>query len=426
MLKDLKRWFETVTSFLKQTFHKFVRSHGVQFVLHHLNRLRLFLLRILDTILQSRIVSFLLRQESLISIIASLLAIFIGLIIGYIIMLYFNPLQANEGFYLITGGWVFEVPDLMRDLGRWLFTMGPLLMTGLSVGFAFKTGLFNIGATGQYTLGMFVAIWIAFFGQDLGSFQWLAAVLGGMVAGSFLGLLTGFLKARFNVHEVITSIMFNYIVMYGVNSLIKGNATMFDATRGTTRTIPSNAFLPTLNLRDTFPRSPIDIGILLAIGIAIVMWIVLYRTKFGFELRATGLNRYASKYVGIKENRSIMLSMMIAGALAGLGGTLYYLASGARNLGTFYEPADILSSTGFEGIAVALLGMSNPLGTIFSAGFITFVQRGGQYMQGVGIKIEIIEVIIASILYASAISLIFKESLNRLKLHLERKEKPSK
>jgi simple sugar transport system permease protein len=153
---------------------------------------------------------------------------------------------------------------------------------------------------------------------------------------------------------------------------------------------------------------------------------VLYRTKFGFELRATGLNRYAAKYVGIKEHRSIMVSMMIAGALAGLGGTLYYLASGARNLGTFYEPADILSSTGFEGIAVALLGMSNPLGTIFSAGFITFVQRGGQYMQGLGIKIEIIEVIIASILYASAISLIFKESLNRLKLHLERKEKSSK
>ncbi len=426
MLKSIKRWLETIYLFLKRTFHAFVHSKLVQCVLKLFNRVRVFLTSLLDTILQSKVVRFLLRQQSLISITASLLAIFIGLMIGYVIMLLFNPEQANEGFSFITGGWIFEASDLMRDFGRSLFTMGPLLMTGLSVGFAFKTGLFNIGATGQYTLGMFVAIWIGFYGQGLGDFQWIAGVLGGMVAGALLGLLTGFLKARFNVHEVITSIMFNYIVMYGVNSLIKGNPTMFDSTRGITRTIPANAFLPTLNLRDIFPRSPIDIGIILAVGIAIFMWFILYRTKFGFELRATGLNRFASKYVGIKENRSIMLSMMIAGGLAGLGGTLYFLASGARNLGTFYEPADILIETGFEGIAVALLGMSNPIGTIFSAGFITFIQRGGQYMQGLGIKIEIIEVIIASILYASAISLIFKDSLNRLKLHLERKEKPSK
>lgn len=362
------------------------------------------------------------HNPNLLAFVASAIAIIIGLLIGFFIMLLFNPLQAFDGFFLITGGWIFRGTNLLRDLGRWLFTTGPLLMTGLSVGFAFKTGLFNIGATGQYTLGMFVAIWIGFFGSGLGPFQWVMGVIGGMVAGALLGLLNGFLKAQFNVHEVITSIMFNYITMYFVNSSIKNSNIMFDSERGITNAISSNAFLPTLGLRTLFPGSPIDIGIVLAILMAILMWFVLYRTTFGFELRATGLNRFAAKYTGINEKRSIMLSMMIAGGLAGFGGTLYFLASGALNLGTFYEPADILIGTGFEGIAVALLGMSHPIGTIFSSGFITFIQRGGQYMQGLGIKIEIIEVIIASILYASAISLLFKEYLNRLKLKLEKRE----
>lgn len=357
-----------------------------------------------------------------VSITSSLLAIFAGLMIGFFIMVIFNPGQAFEGFFLITGGWVFRA-NLLRDLGRWLFTTGPLLMTGLSVGFAFKTGLFNIGATGQYTLGMFVAIWIGFFGEVLGPFQWVFGVLGGMVAGALLGLLNGYLKAKFNVHEVITSIMFNYIVMYFVNSSIKGNETIFDGERGITRAITSNAFIPTAGLRTIFSGSPIDIGIIIAVAMAILVWFILYRTRFGFELQATGLNRFAAKYAGINEQRSIMLSMLIAGGLAGLGGTLYFLASGALNLGTFYEPADILIATGFEGIAVALLGMSHPIGTIFSAGFITFVQRGGQFMQGLGIKIEIIEVIIAAILYCSAISLIFKEYIQRLKMKQSSKGK---
>jgi hypothetical protein len=180
LLKSIKRWLETIYLFLKRTFHAFVHSKLVQCVLKLFNRVRVFLTSLLDTILQSKVVRFLLRQQSLISITASLLAIFIGLMIGYVIMLLFNPEQANEGFSFITGGWIFEASDLMRDFGRSLFTMGPLLMTGLSVGFAFKTGLFNIGATGQYTLGMFVAIWIGFYGQGLGDFQWIAGVLGGM------------------------------------------------------------------------------------------------------------------------------------------------------------------------------------------------------------------------------------------------------
>jgi simple sugar transport system permease protein len=379
--------------------------------------------RFTSRLANSSLLNWISKKQSRVAIASSILAIIAGLFIGFIIMFLFNPINSFRGIFLMLGGWLFR-DNILRDVGRWLFTTGPLILTGLSVGFAFKTGLFNIGATGQYTLGLYVAIMVGTYGEMLGPFQWVIAMLAGMLAGSIVGLLNGFLKAKFNVHEVITSIMFNYIVMYMVNSLIKNDLNVFDFERSITRTINPQSFLPTLGLRTIFPGSNIDIGILIAIGVAFLVWVILYKTSFGFELQVTGTNRFAAKYSGINEMKAIMLSMMIAGAIAGLGGTLYALASGSRNLGTFYEPADILIPTGFEGIAVALLGMSHPIGTIFSAGYITFIQTGGQFMQGLGIKIEIIEVIIASILYCSAIALIFKEWLNKMKAQsLEEKRK---
>jgi ABC-type uncharacterized transport system permease subunit len=379
--------------------------------------------RFTSRLANSSLLNWISKKQSRVAIASSILAIIAGLFIGFMIMFLFNPMNSFRGIFLMLGGWLFR-DNILRDVGRWLFTTGPLILTGLSVGFAFKTGLFNIGATGQYTLGLYVAIMVGTYGEILGPFQWVIAMLAGMLAGSIVGLLNGFLKAKFNVHEVITSIMFNYIVMYMVNSLIKNDLNVFDFERSITQTINPQSFLPTLGLRTIFPGSNIDIGILIAIGVAFLVWVILYKTSFGFELQVTGTNRFAAKYSGINEMKAIMLSMMIAGAIAGLGGTLYALASGSRNLGTFYEPTDILIPTGFEGIAVALLGMSHPIGTIFSAGYITFIQTGGQFMQGLGIKIEIIEVIIASILYCSAIALIFKEWLTKMKAQsLEEKRK---
>jgi simple sugar transport system permease protein len=328
--------------------------------------------RFTSRLANSSLLNWISKKQSRVAIASSILAIMAGLFIGFIIMFLFNPMNSFRGIFLMLGGWLFR-DNILRDVGRWLFTTGPLILTGLSVGFAFKTGLFNIGATGQYTLGLYVAIMVGTYGEMLGPFQWVIAMLAGMFAGSIVGLLNGFLKAKFNVHEVITSIMFNYIVMYMVNSLIKNDLNVFDFERSITRTINPQSFLPTLGLRTIFPGSNIDIGILIAIGVAILVWVILFKTSFGFELQVTGTNRFAAKYSGINEMKAIMLSMMIAGAIAGLGGTLYALASGSRNLGTFYEPADILIPTGFEGIAVALLGMSHPIGTIFSASYITFI-----------------------------------------------------
>ena len=343
----------------------------------------------------------------------SLIAIGIGLVFGLIIMIIANPLQAIPGFFTMIGGWLFH-PDFLRRMGDLFYIAGPLIMTGLSVGFAFKTGLFNIGATGQYTMGMFAGIYVGVFGDVFGPFQWIAAFIAAIAFGALWGLLPGLLKAYFNIHEVIASIMLNYIAMYTVNMWIQTNPSLFNVQFAKTVTIDANAYIPTTFLRDIFARSGIDLGIILAIGFSLLMYFVLDKTTFGFELKSVGSNRFASKYVGIKENRSIILSMTIAGALAGIGGALYFLSRGSINSGNQYPVGNELMSAGFDGIAVALLAQSNPIATIFSALFISFIQRGGFFMQTLGIKIEIIDVIVAAIIYSSAMSMLAKDKLTSI------------
>ena len=351
----------------------------------------------------------------------SLLAILVGLFFGLLIMFIFNPFQALPGLVTMIGGWLFH-PDFLRRVGDLFYLSGPLIMTGLSVGFAFKTGLFNIGASGQYTMGMFAGIYVGVFGDFFGPFQWVAAMLAALLFGGLWGLIPGILKAFFNVHEVIASIMLNYIAMFTVNMWIQSNAGMFNVQFAKTIAIDANAYIPTTILREVFNRSAIDLGIILAIGFAVLMYIVLFKTTFGYELKSVGSNRFASKYIGIKENKAIILSMVIAGMLSGVGGALYYLSRGAINSGNQYPVADEILTAGFEGIAVALLAQSHPIGTIFSAIFISFIQRGGFFMQTLGIKIEIIDIIIAAIIYASAMAVLLKDKLTLWFEKLRRKQ----
>jgi simple sugar transport system permease protein len=334
---------------------------------------------------------------------ASLISIALGLLFGFIIMVFFNPFQAFPGMFTVIGGWLLH-PEFLRRLGDWLYLVGPLILNGLSVGFAFKTGLFNIGVTGQYTMGMFAGIVVGIYGGFLGPIHWVVAVIAAIVAGALWGLLPGLLKAFFSVHEVIASIMFNYIAMITVNQIIQSNLELVNVAFQKTRPIELSAYLPTYFLRDWFPRSSIDIGIILAILVALVVYIVLEKTTFGYELKTVGTNRFAAKYAGILEQRSIILSMSISGALAGMAGALYFLSLGAINSGNQYSLSGVLLGAGFEGIAVALLGQSSPLGILLSASFISFIQRGGFFMQIFDIKIEIIEIMIAAIIYSSAIA----------------------
>lgn len=333
----------------------------------------------------------------------SLFAIVVGLLFGLVILLISNPAQAGGGFMTILTGAFRD----MRSIGRVMYFATPIILTGLSVGFAFKTGLFNIGASGQLIVGAFLAVLVGIKGTDLGSFHWVVALLAAAVGGALWALIPGILKALANVHEVIASIMMNYIGMYLVNYLVL--QTVYDRLRNQSLPVAASAVIPKLGLDKIFPRSNVNAGFIIAVLAAVVMYIILNKTSFGFELKAVGFNRDASKYVGINEKRSIILSMVIAGALAGLGGGLLYLAGTGKHI----EVVNVLAAEGFTGIPVALLGLSHPIGVLFAGLFIGYITVGGDYLQLFDFAPEVIDIIVASIIYFSAFALIIKTFIQR-------------
>jgi simple sugar transport system permease protein len=347
-------------------------------------------------------------SNGFISLLASILSICIGLLLGFILLCCFNPQFAIPGFKsLISAG--FRSSDKFAKV---LYQAAPLILTGLSVGFSFQTGLFNIGATGQYTVGAAFAL----IGAIEFQLPWYVCLILAMIGGAIWGIFPGLFKAIFNVHEVITSIMFNWIGMFAVNLTIVNLTQMLAKDWGLAqmdRTAPlatanPGAILPKLGLDKLLQSSYMNIGIFIAIGIAILVYIILNKTVFGYELKACGFNRNASVYAGIKAKRNIVLSMVISGALAGIGGGLYYLAGTGQ-----YSLVKSLVAMGFNGIPVALLASSDPIGTIFSALFISYIQVGGDAMQPEFVR-EIIDIIVAAILYLSAFSLLLKNVISKL------------
>lgn len=329
---------------------------------------------------------------------SALLAIFLGLVIGFIVMLIANPANAFYGFQkILFGGFSY--------LGNVFYFSTPIMMTGLAVGFAFKMGLFNIGASGQYTMGMFFALYVGFMWKLPAGLHWITCILAGLIGGILWGLIPGIFKALLNVNEVITSIMFNYIGMYLVDMMIQSNATMYVSSKTRTAYIPKTAQLPSLGVAN----SSVNISIFFAILIAILLFIILNKTTFGYELKATGFNKHASRYAGMNGTKNIILTMAIAGGLAGLGGAFAILAPGTMEGSSMtYEPINIIAANGFNGIAVALLGNSSPIGIIFSAIFISHIQRGGTLTSLYGYKPEIVDMVISIIIYFSAFSMLMK------------------
>ncbi|NLL81014.1 MAG: ABC transporter permease [Tissierellia bacterium] len=337
------------------------------------------------------------------SFVSALMAIILGLVFGYLVMLIANPNSATAGFrYILFGG--------LQRKGDVFYFATPIIMTGLSVGFAMKMGLFNIGASGQYTMGMFFALYVGFMWDLPDGIHWIVAILAGMIGGIIWGLIPGVFKALLNVNEVITSIMFNYIGMFLVDMLIQGNGTMYDPIRTRTNYLPGSSLIPSLGITG----SNVNFGIVFAVIIGVILFIILQKTTFGYELKATGHNKFASEYAGMKGKTNIILTMAIAGALSGFGGAFAILSpSGIAGSSMTYEPINIISQAGFNGIAVALLGNSHPIGTIFSAIFISHIQRGGTLTSLVGYKPEIIDVVIAVIIYFSSFSMIMSSYLGK-------------
>ena len=355
-------------------------------------------------------------SDGLLSVSASLICIVIGLLLGLVALAIINWEHAfGDGLMVIlTSG--LKSP---RNMGTVLANAAPLIMTGLSVGFAFKTGLFNIGAAGQYTLGAFGALYCAIIWK----LPWYVCLLAAMLLGALWGAIPGFFKAYMNINEVITSIMFNWIGLYMVNDLMygKGKSAMYDLSTTKTfslRKASPGSMIPSCGMSEAFGKlQSVTIAIFIAIALAIVVYIVLNKTTFGYELKACGFNKNAAQYAGINDKRSIILSMTIAGALAGVGAGLYYLSTVAE-----WNPqvSTALPAIGFNGISAALLACSNPIGTVFSSLFISYITVGGTKLSTQYYTKEIADVITAIIIYLCAFSLLFR---NRIRAALAGKRR---
>ena len=334
-------------------------------------------------------------------VLSSVFAIIIVLLVGFLILLICNPGQALPGFAtILTGAFTHGA----KGVGQIFYYSTTIILTGLSVGFAFKTGLFNIGASGQFIVGGFGAVYVGVMCKNLGSIHWVVALLAGVLFGALWGLVPGLLKACFNVNEVIASLMMNYIGMYAVNWFVKSYKPIFNNIRNESKPVLSTANIPKMGLDKLFPDSSINGGFLLAVVAVILIYVILDKTTFGYELKAVGYNRDASRYAGINEKKSIILSMVIAGAISGLAGACLYLAGTGKHI----EIVDTIADEGFTGISVALLGLCHPIGILFAGIFIAYLTAGGFYLQLFEFSTEIIDIIVAIIIYFSAFALIVK------------------
>ncbi len=369
-------------------------------------------------------------------LLASLLSIVVGLVVGGLVVLIVGlssrtiPTQgAFDGLKLIFAGILSTGRDAAGNLtwgfnptnvGNMLFRATPVIMTGLSVAVAFKTGLFNIGASGQYLMGTMVSLMIALSIPTTSVpawLVWLIAFVGGTVAGALWGAIPGLVKAFLNINEVLACIMTNWIAANFVTWMfdISNFKNVVENTKSSYiyKTTYNGVATAKLGLDKLFSGSQVNAGILIAIVVAIGMYILMNKTTLGYELKACGANRHAARYAGIRDKRNIVLSMAIAGALCGAGASLYYLSGNTEFFWTTYQS---LPAEGFNGIPVALLALNNPIGVIFAGLFMAMLNIVGLQLTNLTAYNEYItDVIVAVIVYLSAFSLVIREMLVRKK-----------
>lgn len=362
-------------------------------------------------------------------VLSSLISILIGLFIGGIIVFIVG---INKDTISLSGAWdgvrliFIGILSTGRDaagsltwgfnpasIGNMLFRATPLIMTGLSVAVAFKTGLFNIGAPGQYLMGTMVSLMIALSIPSASVPAWLIwviAFLGGMLAGAIWGAIPGMMKAFLNINEVLACIMTNWIAANFVTWMfdISNFKNIVENTKSgyVYKTTYNGVATTKLGLDKLFPGSQINGGILIAVILAILMYILMNKTTLGYELKACGANRHGARYAGIKDKRNIVLSMAISGSMAGAGAALYYLAG---NTEFFWSTYQSLPAVGFNGIPVALLALNNPIAVIFAGIFMAMLDIVGLQLTALTAYNEYItDVIIAVIVYLSAFSLVIR------------------
>ena len=358
----------------------------------------------------------LIRSESFQTLLASLVCVLGGLLVGYIVLLIIEPSGAWKAITAVMKSF-FNYPGklMLKYFGQTLTRTVPLLMCALSVLFAYKVGMFNIGVAGQYVAGACGCLYAAL----AWNLPWLPCLLIGMVAAALLGAVCGVLKTKCNVNVVISGIMLNWITLYLTNLIlgtVKSPTSPY--TKGLQATNPS-ALLPRMGLERLFNNEKsVTIAIPLAVIMAILVWVVLNKTKFGYELKATGNNYNAARYAGMKEDRNIITTMLISGALAGMGAGLLFLTG----IEDWETTISAVPGMGFNGIAVAFLGGLSPIGSILSAFFIQYITTGGGNVDLQVYCAQISSLISSLIIYLCAFVAFFKLFIqNRIRANDEKK-----
>ena len=348
-----------------------------------------------------------LKNPGVQSLLTSLLCILLGLFIGYLVLLLINPTGAWGAITNVMKNFLTysSAKAQLKYLGNTLVRTAPLLMCSLSVLFVYKVGMFNIGAAGQYVAGACACLYAALYLH----WHWLPCMLLAIAAGALLGVISGLLKSSFNVSEVISGIMLNWIALYITNMLLTN---VKEATSPYTYQLKAEgpqAILPQISLSKLLSGNQyVTIAIPIAIVCAVVIWVVLSKTLFGYELKATGNNPNAAKYCGMAEKRNIILTLAIGGALAGLGASLLY-QTGYEQWQCTYSS---VPSMGFNGIAAAFLGGLSPIGSIFASFFIQHITAGGAYVDKSLYCSQISDLISAIIIYLCSFVLFFKTVLS--------------
>ena len=349
----------------------------------------------------------LLKRDGVQSLIASLLCVVLGLLIGYIVLLIINPAGAGEAISTVIKNFLtYKKPETqMKYFGNTLVRTAPLLMCSLSILFAYKAGLFNIGAAGQYCAGAGMALYAALAWH----MPWWLCMIMAVLGGALLGVISGLLKSYCNVNEVISGIMLNWITLYVVNILLTNVKEAASPYTMPVAHVNGGAIIPSLGLGKLFNNNQyVTLAIPLAILIAVGIHILLEKTRLGYELKATGNNKNAAKYCGMAERRNLILTLAIGGALAGLGAAMLYL--------TGYEQWQCSQSSvpamGFNGIAAAFLGGLNPIGTILASFFIQHITIGGAYVDKTMYCAQVSDLISAIIIYLCGFVLFMKYAMN--------------
>ena len=347
------------------------------------------------------------KKDWFISLSSSIFSIVLGLLIGLIVMLFVNPSMAFPGLgRLLTSG--FRSGDTFANV---LYNAAPIIMTGLSVAFAFKTGMFNIGGAGQFVCGGVAAI----ISAVVWKMPCAVSILIAMVFGALCGAIPGLLKAFFNVNEVLSAIMLNWISLIGAYLLCSNIPSVLDPGNSSTtvhiiRLINPNGILPSRGLDNL--GGGLTISIFIAIFFAVIVYILMQKSTFGFELRATGNNKFCSRYAGISDKKAIISTFLISGALAGIGGALFYLSPTTTQ--GFELQYSTLPSEGFDGIAVALLGASNPIGAIFSGMFVSYLDVSGASLQSLHYAPEVVDLVTGFILFFASFASFFRIIIYRV------------